>query len=470
MILLLLIFNIPVSASCIGSVNGNSIYINNCSNIIDLNNSINNENLLKNIGEGEWLLNANLINNNTNNIFYINESTVRWLKINSTKMGVITTYWYYRTDGKTEINNTKITSWNTTSNKPESPNVRTNPRSYIYANGALSKMNITNSNISNLGYQYYDVGFGVTYYTSSGNVIYNNTILQTHRGIAVVRSSNNNTISNNIISTSPFTESFGLFIWAYSQFNTISYNNITTPDIPNTGTDSCYGLYLWSANNNSVINNTIRTNGQLSNGIDINSESNYIENNTITNTYGVGIMVESLGKNNVLRDNIVTSLGNSWGAQIKSGINNSFYGGTIRSENSYDYYLLSAGITNNFTSTNFTVRKIYFKDTTSRFNYNYDGNITWLKTTVSASSQIKREDITWSQNNLKWNDTSSINNITSTYTIEGLYPNTNYSVFRTSGGIQTNTYNLTSDSNGNLIPFNITLTGKTEVLVQQGGT
>jgi parallel beta-helix repeat protein len=209
-------------------------------------------------------------------------------------------------------------------------------------------------------------------------------------------------------------------------------------------TDFYTGIYLQNGPSNNILNNTVSSNSY---SIWIASSSNNtLTNNTLTNFYDAGILISNSN------DNTIT-------------------GGSINS-NCYDYYLINAGMTNNFINTNFTQRNIYFDDSTSWFNYNNDttGNI-WLKTSVSAQAAINpyRKLINWNQTLIKWNDTSTTA-ITATYNITGLLTNTNYNVYNNS---VTPTYTINSGSIGQInftinLPANLEHEIRVEKLVFDG--
>src|SRR4030067_3600796 len=100
--------------NCNAIISGNTIYSGTCRNITEINNIMNDASVLKNHGSGEWLLNANLVINSS--IFYINSRDVSWLKINSTGDSI---FYLSIINGSTYINDSKITSWNTSSNSVE---------------------------------------------------------------------------------------------------------------------------------------------------------------------------------------------------------------------------------------------------------------------------------------------------------------------------------------------------------------
>jgi parallel beta-helix repeat protein len=114
----------------------------------------------------------------------------------------------------------------------------------------------------------------------------------------------------------------------------------------------------------------------------------------------MGISLSSSSNNTLTNNTANMANSNGYGFYLDSSSNNNITGGSISGLTNYDYYLSSAGTTNNFTNTNFTSqRKIRFYDTTSWFNYQNSSNV-WLKTNVSATATINRLLNNWSQTNM----------------------------------------------------------------------
>jgi parallel beta-helix repeat protein len=287
-----------------------------------------------------------------------------------------------------------------------------------------------------------------------------------------------------------FSGSFGVYLTgAGTNSNTIKNCNIT-----NFG----YGIRLYNGpSNNFITNNTA---GSNSYGIVIDSSSNNIvANNTAMNNGGQGIIVFNSGQNNTIADNILINnyqnihlcngaannivirnniTGGTYGIYVHDGAggtasynnltynnitsaqvgiyivegchDNLFANSSVMNSGQYDYYLANATSNNSFINMNFTSsKKIYFNDTTSWFNYrNTTANNIWLKTNVSAQSNITRKLVNWGDALMQWNDTFSntSGSITATYNISGLLPNINYTVYNNS----ILTYTFKSSSTGQI--------------------
>ena len=116
----------------------------------DVADTINDQAILSNLGNGEYLLNANLqVDDDTTFSMSQNDDGITWLKIAGAN-GIIV-------DGKIEIDGVKITSWDTQTDSPVSQNsLGTIPRAYINLRGSDSSGGggfVRNSEIAYLGYQ-----------------------------------------------------------------------------------------------------------------------------------------------------------------------------------------------------------------------------------------------------------------------------------------------------------------------------
>lgn len=358
----------------------------------------------------------------------------------------------------------------------------------IYSNG-MSNSIISDNTLTNqydIGI-YFDYGFSSFNNSVVRNLI-NSSITSSYKGgirfvsVSVDITHTYNNISNNTIITNQ-NINHGISCSAYCHYNIIS-NNI----INSSGTNA-RNIYLDVSTHNSVKLNSISSTGQGANTIQIGSlsDDNLIVNNTlyITGLSASGLVLADADLNNITSNNITVAgtsesgiyveagasnnnflnnaifltgaaseavglytnsafntfinnsffLGNSayYGVRISSSSSNSFSGGTIERQsygytNVGDYYLSSAGGTNNFSNTNFTaLRKIQFDDSTSQFNYNADlnNNTIWLKTNISGAGYLNRTLNSWSFGKLSWNETPSTG-LTINYTVNGFLSNREY--------------------------------------------
>lgn len=118
---------------------GNTIYVygnHAWANLTDIMSAINNNSALSRDGT-IFLANDNIYVNGTTTSLYINDTDATWLKLNSTDQNF---YSYLKINGYLDLNNTKITSWNTTTNAPvNDPSLN---RSYIDITGSGNGINI----------------------------------------------------------------------------------------------------------------------------------------------------------------------------------------------------------------------------------------------------------------------------------------------------------------------------------------
>jgi len=297
---------------------------------------------------------------------------------------------------------------------------------------------IINNTLNNNGWD------GLVMEFSSNNTVISNTANGNDDGFTI-RTANNTIINNKAVGNDgDGFEAFGK--------NNILINNTAENNDKN-------GFFILSlCDNIKLINNTASGNGAGGNynGFYFEQcdkvivEDNLAYNNNLANFY-LWETNNSNFTNNVL-------IGGTRGFYVHDSQNNNIKGGSISSGN-VDYNFRGAGTTNYFMDSNFTtLKRIYFYDSTSWFNYNNEssGNI-WLKTNVSTAANITRELTSWFQDLIQWNDTSS-SITTARYNVTGLMPNTDYDVYNNS----VLTYTLLTDSNGNLESFTISLPANEE--------
>lgn len=271
-------------------------------NLSKINQNINDTSILNKIGDKEWFLNANIFVME-NSTFFINATDTSWLKINSTKG---TAYWIV-SEGNLSIDNTRISSWNSSSNSETNLDTTANtiPRSFILApplsNGNI---NITNSYITHLGYATYtpegsQSGYttGISYFGGNGSIIRNNVFTDNYRG------------------------------WYATHISDITFrDNIVANSIQ-------YGLDPHSGSENlQIINNTVYNSG--SHGIICSRmcENILIEQNIVHNSIGHGIdldqsITDSVVKGNTVYNNTYGGIA-IWNSSANTVTNNSIYNNT----------------------------------------------------------------------------------------------------------------------------------------------
>ena len=149
------------------------VVCNGTVDMLTINNFFNNNSdILEMTGEKEWVLKSNILilENGTLNINGIN---TRSLKIDSDSSNNIAYSLISR--GNLIIDNTNITSWNSTSNEIPQLIAPETPRAYIWTFwNSAGKTNITNSIFENLGYKGHSGTTGITFFSGDGSVIQNN--------------------------------------------------------------------------------------------------------------------------------------------------------------------------------------------------------------------------------------------------------------------------------------------------------
>ena len=162
-------FSGVTNKSCVNydSVNHTIYLCGGSTNLSTINRIINSSDALNNTSDKNWILNANISIANNATLF-INSTDTQWLRIDSTAPQPYSIVAY----GNLVINGTKISSWNSTSNTESVLKNNANesiPRSYLLMpQEGTGHMNITNSNISGLGFKSLKDTWGITYYSGFG--------------------------------------------------------------------------------------------------------------------------------------------------------------------------------------------------------------------------------------------------------------------------------------------------------------
>jgi parallel beta-helix repeat protein len=325
-----------------------------CDGVVDIptiNNFVNNSNILENSREKEWVLKSNILilENGTLNINGLN---TRLLKIDSDYSNNIAYSIISR--GNLIIDNTNITSWNSTKNNIPDFSTPETPRAYIWTFwNSAGKTNISNSFLENLGYKSHSGTTGITFFSGDGSLVQNNTINGNYFGLQLANEVSNVTIKNNKISKSQFdginldsrTNNIKIInnkihnanlhaIVCKKGCNNIEIkNNILENNIGigillerntsknfverNNLQNNTMGIMLSESQENDMIENNFDKNG---NGIFLkNTKYNFIASNNITNSNNYGINIYSNSTNNLVQDNIIKK-------SMNSGINIADYG------------------------------------------------------------------------------------------------------------------------------------------------
>jgi mannuronan 5-epimerase len=296
------------------------VVCNGTVDMLTINNFFNNNSdILEMTGEKEWVLKSNILilENGTLNINGIN---TRSLKIDSDSSNNIAYSIISR--GNLIIDNTNITSWNSTSNEIPQLITPETPRAYIWTFwNSAGKTNITNSIFENLGYKGHSGTTGITFFSGDGSVIQNNTIINNYFGLHFANKVSNVTIKNNNILKSQFD---GINLDSNTNNIDIVENRIYENNLHAI-------VCKKSCNNIKIMNNILENNIGIGILFERNSSINYVESNTIrSNT--MGLMISESLENDIIRNNFIA---NGNGIFLKSTKNNIINSNNITNSNNY---------------------------------------------------------------------------------------------------------------------------------------
>ena len=325
-----------------------------CDGVVDIptiNNFFNNSNILEMSRDKEWLLKSNILileNGSLN----ISGRNTHLLKIDSDYSNNMAYSIISR--GNLIIDNTNITSWNSTNNNIPVFSTPETPRAYIWTFwNSAGKTNISNSFLENLGYKSHSGTTGITFFSGDGSLFQNNTISGNYFGLHLANEISNVTIKNNKISKSQFDGinldsktnnikilnnrihdnnlhaivckkgcnnmeiknnilenniGIGILLERNTSKNFVQVNNLRS---------NTMGIMISESQENDIISNNFDKNG---NGIFLkNTKYNFIDYNNITNSNNYGINIYSNSTNNIIQGNIIKK-------SINSGINIADYG------------------------------------------------------------------------------------------------------------------------------------------------
>jgi parallel beta-helix repeat protein len=331
-------FSGVTNKSCVNydSVNHTIYLCGGSTNLSAINRIINSSDALNNTSDKNWILNANVSIANNATLF-INSTDTQWLRIGSTATHPYSIVAY----GNLVINGTRISSWNSTSNTEAVLKNNANesiPRSYLLMpQEGAGHMNITNSNISGLGFKSLKDTWGITYYSGSGSIIKNNIISTNYRGLHLAGNVSNILVANNTIQNS---SQHGLDLLRAKDIKILENNVSNNFEHGIFCTRECEGVLIRS--------NYISDNGKS--GIVLNQATadSVVEHNIIQDNNGSAISIRSSSRNTV-NDNLVEQ--NRFGAAIsQNSTYNSVVGNSITNSS-------SNGILVDGYSTNNTIEK-----------------------------------------------------------------------------------------------------------------
>jgi parallel beta-helix repeat protein len=417
--------------------------INLCGGSADLSTidqAINSSDILNNTSDKNWILNANISVEDGATLF-INSTDTDWLRINSTAGRAYSIVVY----GNLIIDRTKISSWNSTSKietaLPDSANKST-PRGYLLMHwGGTGHMNITNSNINNLGFDGIKDTWGIAYYSGSGSILQNNSITSNFRGVYLTTNASNIVVANNTIHNS-LQHSINLYkakdtkildnkisgnkehgIFCTRECNNILiksnhiFDNGRNGIVLNQGTvnstikqntvehNGRSGIAIWNSSNNTVVDNLMQQNrlgitiaqnssynivnnnsitDSISNGmlLDTNSTKNKIERNLITHSGEPGVYIRNVSDNTLVRNDIIEHSKN--GIVLFNATRNELVSNNVSANAPYDYYIRPNSKLN-------TIRDTYFDNATLRF-FDNSTNIILENTDNRITSNINKRN------------------------------------------------------------------------------
>jgi parallel beta-helix repeat protein len=402
-----------------------------------------NPSLLNNTSEKNWFLNANIRISNGATLF-INSTDTNWLKINSTSDDKA---FAIMSAGSLVIDKTKISSWNSSSNTETVFASNKIPRGYIVTHwNATGHTNITNSHISNLGFNNTRDSWGISYYSGAGSIVENNTLLSNYRSLHFGQNVSDILVVNNKIDSSVQS---GLNLFRPSKIhiannkidnnrghgiacldecgfifikdNEISGNRQDGINLNQNTSNSILidnllynnkrsGIAVWNSSDNIITRNVIN-NDKYGITIARNAYNNTISQNTIDKSSVNGLQVQtnssknkilenhiwysgaggislSDSKNNVLLKNKVTNNSN-YGIRFQNASNNLLAENKALTNIPYNYYIKSNSTYNIFKDTLFdngTLR--FFDTTTSAAIQNTDNKIAATNTKIPSSAYV----------------------------------------------------------------------------------
>ena len=310
--------------------------------------ALNRPKLLHAVGDGEWLLAANLMIEQGASL-NLSSPTVRWLKLRSDDAGFVSVRVL---GGRLDIRQTCITSWDESAGSVDRQ--YTDGRSYILARDGAT-MNVQDARLSFLGYdanESYGVAwrltgttgeitnsvfaynfYGLYAYEASGLVIRANEVHHSVRyGIDPHTRSNKLVIEDNHVHHNG---KQGIIL-AEGCSNSVIRDNIVHDN-------ALHGIVIYQGSNNNVIeNNTTYKNGMQ--GINVNNATdNVLRNNTVYENGGAGIGIGQRAEQNVVVGNTVERNGKDGISVYSAATGATLEDNTIRDNARYGIYIKSKG-------------------------------------------------------------------------------------------------------------------------------
>jgi parallel beta-helix repeat protein len=383
-----------------------------------------NPSLLNNTSEKNWFLNANIRISNGATLF-INSTDTNWLKINSTSDNKA---FAIMSAGSLMIDKTKISSWNSSSNTETVIASNKIPRSYIVTLwNATGHTNITNSHISNLGFNNTRDSWGISYYSGAGSIVENNTLSSNYRSLHFGQNVSDISVVNNKIDSS-VQSGLNLFRplkihiannkidnngehgiacledcrFIFIKDNQISGNRRDGINLNQNTSDSILidnllynnkrsGIAIWNSSDNIITRNIINIDKY---GITIarNAYNNTVSQNTINKSSVNGLQVQTNSSKNKILENHIWYSG-AGGISLSDSKNNVFLKNTVTNNSNYGIRFQNAS--NNLLAENNVLTNIpdnstlrFFDTTTSAAIQNTDNKIAATNTKIPSSAYV----------------------------------------------------------------------------------
>jgi poly(beta-D-mannuronate) C5 epimerase len=305
----------------------------NLSQVYDV---LNDPGVLKKEDDGVWLLNANLTINE-GATFTIDSNDTKWLKIDSTTNE---SAYQIRVIGSMKVDSVKISSWNTTSNNYTTTDGKIARASIAVVPKGEGKADITNSELSYLGY-HASGRQGLTYIKADGGTLRNNTIHHLwyglySRGLSNMIIADNDIYANVKYGLDPHTGSHDLIIRNNRVHDNeglgivcsldckniviegnevfgnkiggvmLSRNVVDSVVANNTVYDEVKGIIISESHNDKIYNNVV-SNSDVGIEAKSNSSMNRIYNNSVLNPSKYGIQIITGAKENTISKNLIAN-------------------------------------------------------------------------------------------------------------------------------------------------------------------
>ena len=305
-------------------------------NLAQVNEILNDPKILKNEGDGIWLLNANLTISDGAS-FTIDSNDTKWLKINSTASD---SAYQIRVVGSMKVDSVRVSSWNTTSNNYTTTDGKIPRASIAVVPKDVGKVNFTNSEISYLGYDASNRQ-GLAYIKADGGIIKNNAIHHLwygfySRGLSNMVIEDNDIYANVKYGLDPHTGSHDLIIRHNRVHDNdglgivcsldckniviegneifgnkiggimLSRNVVDSLVANNTVYDEVKAIIISESHNDKIYNNVV-SNSDVGIEAKGNSSMNKIYNNSIINPAKYGIQIITGAQENTVSNNSIAS-------------------------------------------------------------------------------------------------------------------------------------------------------------------